>query len=332
MAAQDSTPILRHSDFDFLPDLLDLFERVCDGSLQPKDLHNEAGRLRIRISRARSLLGQVVAGDDQVGVNEQRATIEELKDKIAKKRFLLSKAAELGKAVLEREGGLEENELAFEEQPQEQPVKVKEEIEDEPPKIEVPEVKLIPQPVQSPPKQKQQVKSTDEQSAIQAVPEQLLPPQDQQGEQASEDILQFDNNNNDEMPDWGEDFDMTGEDLQKTIESLPGEQVFGEETGDVGEDSDMQEFMQMMQEGAMEGQGGEFVENQADDGGDEQDGDVMFMMMNEMPPSGADTTQQDPGEENMGGPEQEVQIDELTKAMVEDDVDVMAQFMPMDLS
>ncbi|KAK9324745.1 hypothetical protein V1517DRAFT_336653, partial [Lipomyces orientalis] len=55
------------------------------------------------------------------------------------------------------------------------------------------------------------------------------------------------------------------------------------------------------------------------------------MMMNEMPPSGADTTQQDPEEENMGGPGQEVQIDELTKAMVEDDVDVMAQFMPMDL-
>ncbi|KAK9247172.1 hypothetical protein V1506DRAFT_565645 [Lipomyces tetrasporus] len=329
MAAQGSTPILRHSDFDFLPDLLDLFERVCDGSLQPKDLHNEAGRLRIRIGRARSLLGQVVAGDDHVGVNEQRATIEELKDKIAKKRYLLSKVAELGKAVLEREGGLEENELALEEQPQEQPVK--EEIE-EPPKIEIPEVKLIPQPVQSPAEQKQQVKPTNEQEGIQEVTEQLLPPQDQQGEQPSEDILNNNGMDNDEMPNWGEDFDMTGEDLQKTIEGLPDEQVFGEETGDVGEDSDMQEFMQMMQEGAMEGQGGEFVENQGDGGGDEQDSDVMFMMMSEMPASDADTTRQNPREENMGGPEQEVQIDELAKAMAEDDVDVMAQFMPMDLS
>ncbi|KAK9429571.1 hypothetical protein V1505DRAFT_373792 [Lipomyces doorenjongii] len=335
MAAQVSTPILQRSDFDFLPDLLELFERVCDGSLQPKDLHNEAGRLRIRISRARSLLTQVVVADD-AGVGEQTATIEELKDKIAKKRYLLSKVAELGKAVLQREGELQENELVFEAEKYESPVK--EDI-DLLRQIEIPEVKLIPESVQLlPESQEGQVAQTDEQKTQE--PERQMPPQAQQGEQTSSEVLQFDNNNNggmdnSDMPNWGEDFDMTGEELQETIEGLPGDaQIFGEANISGGEDNDMQGFMQMMQESGMEGQGDEFGNNQNDGDENQQDNDVMFMMMDEIPSSGTNMGQQNLGQEDVGDPEQDVQIDELAKAMAEadDDDDVMAQFMPMDLS
>ncbi|KAK9487663.1 hypothetical protein V1527DRAFT_460188, partial [Lipomyces starkeyi] len=332
MAAQVSTTILQHSDFDFLPDLLELFERVCDGSLQPKDLHNEAGRLRIRISRARSLLTQVVVADD-AGIDEQTATVEELKDKIAKKRYLLSRVAVLGKAVLQTGGELLENELVFGAEKYETPVK--EEI-DLLPQIEIPKVEVIPNSVQLlPESQKGQVAQTDEQKTPE--PARQMPLQDQQGEQPSNEVLQFDNNNNgdmdnSDMPNWGEDFDMTGEELQETIEGLPGDgQIFGEATISGGEDNDMQGFMQMMQESGMESQGNEFGNDQNDGDENQQDNDVMFMMMNEIPSSGKNTGQQNLEEENMGETEQAVQIDELAKAMAEDDDDVMAQFMPMDL-
>ncbi|KAK9375310.1 uncharacterized protein V1513DRAFT_44282 [Lipomyces chichibuensis] len=332
MAAQVSTPILQHSDFDFLPDLLELFERVCDGSLQPKDLHNEAGRLRIRISRARSLLTQVIVADD-AGVDEQTATIEKLKDKIAKKRYLLSKVAELGKAVLQREGDLQENELDFEAEKYETPVT--EEI-DLLRQIKIAEVKLIPQSVQLlPVSQNGQVVHTDGQKTQE--PAQQMPSQDQQGEQSSNEMLQFDNNSNggmdnSDMPNWGEDFDMTGEVLQETIEGLPGDaQIFGEANVSGGEDNDMQGFMQMMQESGMEGQGDEFGNNQNDGDENQPDNDVMFMMMNDIPSSGTNMGQQNLGEENMGDPQQDVQIDELAKAMAEGDDDVINQFMPMDL-
>ncbi|KAK9329441.1 hypothetical protein V1520DRAFT_343382 [Lipomyces starkeyi] len=333
MAAQVSTTILQHSDFDFLPELLELFERVCEGALQPKDLHNEAGRLRIRISRARSLLTQFVVADD-AGIDEQTATIEELKDKIAKKRYLLSRVAVLGKAVLQTGGELLENELVFEAEKYETPVK--EEI-DLMRQIEIPAVEGIPQSVQLlPESQKGQVAHTDEQKTLE--PARQIPPQDQQGEQTSNEVAQFDNNNNgdmdnSDMPNWGEDFDMSGEELQETIEGLPGDaQIFGEANISGGEDNDMQGFMQMMQESGMESQGNEFGNNQNDGAENQQDNDVMFMMMNEIPSSGRNIAQQNLGEENMGEPEQDVQIDELAKAMAEDNDDVMGQFMPMDLS
>ncbi|KAK9238928.1 hypothetical protein V1525DRAFT_387124 [Lipomyces kononenkoae] len=337
MAAQTSTPtapILQRADFDFLPDLLELFERVCDGSLQPKDLHNEAGRLRIRISRARSLLTQVVVADDG-SVGEQTAIIEELKDKIAKKRYLLSKVAELGKAILQREGELQENELVFEAEKKGDLVK---EETDVPQTMEISEVELVPQPVELfPESQHEQIKQTDDSTSVESAPKML--PQVQEDEQPSNDVLQFDNNDNGGMDNgdianWGQDFDMTGEVLKETIESLPGDaQMFGEADVGGGEDNDMQEFMQMMQESGMEGQGDEFANNQNDDGDlNQQDSDVMFIMINEIPSGSTNTEQKNPGDENMGGTEEEVQIDELAKAMAEGEEDVIAQLMPMDVS
>ncbi|KAK9364726.1 hypothetical protein V1509DRAFT_477086 [Lipomyces kononenkoae] len=333
MAAQESSPttILHRADFDFLPDLLDLFERVCDGSLQPKDIHNEAGRLRIRISRARSLLTQEVLADD-AGVSEQSTIIEELKDKISKKRYLLSKVAELGKALLQRDGELQENELDFEADKDGQLVK---DETDAQPTMEISEVELIPQTVKLYPEPQQlQIKQTSIESA---APKML--PQVQVTEGTSNDVLQFDNNDNagmdnGDMANWGQDFDMTGEVLQETIESLPDDtEIFGEADVGGGEDSDMHEFMQMMQESGVEGQGEVFANNQ-DDGGHEnhQDSDVMFLMMNDIPNSSTNTEQKDLGDENMGDTEQQVQIDELAKAMAEGDEDVMAQLMPMDVS
>ncbi|KAK9456137.1 RNA polymerase II transcription mediator complex subunit 9-domain-containing protein [Dipodascopsis uninucleata] len=92
--------ILHYSSFTFLPDLLDLLDRVSAGTLSPKDLDNEAGRLRIKIQRARNLLESLP--DVHVSnIDEQMVKISELKKKIERKKDLLLKVTTISRGVVE---------------------------------------------------------------------------------------------------------------------------------------------------------------------------------------------------------------------------------------
>ncbi|KAK9471103.1 RNA polymerase II transcription mediator complex subunit 9-domain-containing protein [Dipodascopsis tothii] len=88
---------LTHTDFDLLPDLQDLIERVADGSLDPKNLDNEAGRIRIKIAKLKEALAQLPTEE---GIADQEREIEDLRETITKKRGLVDDIYKLGKSVL----------------------------------------------------------------------------------------------------------------------------------------------------------------------------------------------------------------------------------------
>ncbi|KAK9479368.1 hypothetical protein V1514DRAFT_26045 [Lipomyces japonicus] len=93
---------LSRQDFDFLPDLLDLLERVSAGTLAPKDVSNEAGRIRIKLSRTREAL-KTELDEDVSDLDEQMKIIDRLRKAISAKKVVLEKIGDVGKRVIEGE-------------------------------------------------------------------------------------------------------------------------------------------------------------------------------------------------------------------------------------
>ncbi|KAK9449504.1 uncharacterized protein V1518DRAFT_416174 [Limtongia smithiae] len=99
-------PVLSPADFDFIGDLLDLLRRVSTGTLSPKDLDNEAARIRLKIGRIRSVLSESVFLDNTDSLQEQAQKIEHLHTVIQKKRVLLNGIAGLAREVVSRTDAL----------------------------------------------------------------------------------------------------------------------------------------------------------------------------------------------------------------------------------
>ncbi|KAK9461808.1 uncharacterized protein V1516DRAFT_663516 [Lipomyces oligophaga] len=102
MSSNDPVKLFQHADFDYLPELVSILERVSDGTLLAKDVDSEAGKIRNSIGRARQSL-ELIAPRDSTSdsVQDQKFKIAMLQFKISQKRLLLAKIAARAKEILE---------------------------------------------------------------------------------------------------------------------------------------------------------------------------------------------------------------------------------------
>jgi soluble cytochrome b562 len=95
------------NQFDLLPDLYALLQRVYNDDLDAKDIGTESNALRLKISKARTLLANLP--DIQKTRQEQREEMDELVERIKKQRQMLKEIGELEavKEAVERSRAME---------------------------------------------------------------------------------------------------------------------------------------------------------------------------------------------------------------------------------
>lgn len=81
--------IANFEQLNVLEMVVDLIERLDKGTISAKELDNEAGPIRLKLSNARTSLG-VLEGLDET-LTERRTKIENLEEKIARQTALLEK-------------------------------------------------------------------------------------------------------------------------------------------------------------------------------------------------------------------------------------------------
>ncbi|CCX16449.1 RNA polymerase II transcription mediator complex subunit 9-domain-containing protein [Pyronema domesticum] len=102
------------NQFDLLPDLYTLLQRVYNDDLDAKDIGTESNALRLKISKARTLLANLP--DIQKTRQEQREEMDELVERIKKQRQMLKEIGELDavKEAVERSRAMEGVEMGGE--------------------------------------------------------------------------------------------------------------------------------------------------------------------------------------------------------------------------
>ncbi|KAK7206072.1 hypothetical protein BZA70DRAFT_123381 [Myxozyma melibiosi] len=250
---------LSHADFDFLPDLVDLLERVSQGSLVAKDVPNEAGRIRINLNRVRTRLAQL---GDVESIETQNNEIIQLKTKVEKKRLLLENLSNLGKDLLGRKGVLRDDELSINSK-QDTNVDVVTSIPAPPSVLELakepnldsplPDIKIEPEAATI---------ATNQSTSLQ--PAEVDQMEIDQKVSAPADTLESNTGDLSALPE------STNDAANELQEALPEQLQDMKEVIDV---SDMQDFMQMMDGDA----------SAAEKPSQEQDGNMFMAMMDSMP-------------------------------------------------
>ncbi|EGW30076.1 uncharacterized protein SPAPADRAFT_63695, partial [Spathaspora passalidarum NRRL Y-27907] len=84
---EEEDPIDKMRSMEILPDLFNLIHDVIQGKIQPKDFHNNAGSLRLKLNTLKQYM-QEVEGIGET-LQSTQAKIESLRENNEKKRALL---------------------------------------------------------------------------------------------------------------------------------------------------------------------------------------------------------------------------------------------------
>jgi hypothetical protein len=110
-----ATPNLAHGDlgslppnaFDFILELKELLQRVFNDEIDMKDVDPAANHIRRQIAKTKGLVAKLP--DVDKSLEEQRAEIKALEERIAKQRAVFTNVAKLDviREQVERSGGME---------------------------------------------------------------------------------------------------------------------------------------------------------------------------------------------------------------------------------